>query len=109
MSKKSKSERKNDRIQALEKELASEKKKTDMFSSVIRWILFLVFMGFGIGLIAVLVSNWSSYGTGGVKNISILCVILIGLISTVIGVDIFKEKDRNILFLFFPHWLRLLR
>ena len=144
MSKKTKSERKNDRIQALEKELASEKKKTDdhsvtirldqaqvdeimdqlteriewstnrivdetapqtpiiikskktdMFSSVIRWILFFVFVGFGIGLIAVLVSNWSSYWTGGVNNISTLCMILIGLISTVIGVDIFKEKDRN--------------
>jgi len=144
MSKKSKSERKIDRIQALEKELASKKKKsddhsvtirldqaqvdeimdqlteriewstnrivdktapqtpiiikskkTDMFSSVIRWILFFVFVGFGVGLIAVLVSNWSSYWTGGANNISTLCVILIGLISTVIGVDIFREKDRN--------------
>ncbi|MBO4770355.1 MAG: hypothetical protein J5563_06195 [Clostridia bacterium] len=143
-SKKSKSERKNDRIQALEKELASKKKKEDehsitirldqtqvdeimdqltekiewstnrivdesanktpivikpqkkdMFSSLIRWILSVVFFGFGVGLIAVLITNWSSYWIGGTNNISTLCVILIGLISITIGIDLFREKDRN--------------
>ena len=145
MSKKSKKERKNDRIQSLEKELADEKKKTsdhsitvrldqsqveelmdqltdriqwstnrivdetsprstpviiskkktDTFSSLIRWILFIFFMGFGIGLIVMLISNWSTYWIGGVHNVSALCVIFIGLISTAIGIDILREKDRN--------------
>ena len=143
-SKKSKSERKNDRIQALEKELASEKKKadehsitirldqsqvdeimdqlteriewstnrivdetaprtpiivksnkSDVFSSIIRWILLVVFAGFGVGLIAVLITNWSTYWTGGANNVSTLCVILIGVISVVIGIDIFREKDKK--------------
>ncbi len=144
MSKNSKRDSKNNRIQALEKELVTEKekvdehfitirldptqvdeimnqlteriewstnrivdetdphtpiiiksKKADMFSSIIRWTLSFVFAGFGVGLIAILVANWSSYWTGGVNNISTFCVILIGLISTVIGIDIFREKDRN--------------
>ncbi len=144
MSRKSKSDRKNDRIQALEKELASEKKKatepsitirldqtqideimdqltdriewstnrivdesshnipiviknnkSDVFSSIIRWILLIVFAGFGIGLIAVLISNWSTYWVGGINNISTLCVIVIGVISVVIGIDIFRERDKN--------------
>ena len=145
MSKKNKSERKNDRIQSLEKELAAERKKTsdqsitvrldqsqveelmdqltdriqwstnrivdetsprstpviirekktDTFSSLIRWILSFAFIGFGVGLIVMLISNWSTYWIGGVYNISVLCVIFIGLISTAIGVDIFREKDRT--------------
>lgn len=145
MSKKSKSERKNEKIQSLEKELAAEKKKTsdqsitvrldqsqveelmdqltdriqwstnrivdetkprstpviirekktDTFSSLIRWILSFVFIGFGVGLIAMLISNWSTYWIGGVHNISALCVIFIGLISTAIGIDIFRENDRD--------------
>lgn len=145
MYKKSKSERKNDRIQALEKELAAEKKKmsgqsitvridqsqveelmdqlteriqwstnrivdetspratpviisnkkADTLSSLIRWILSFVFIGFGVGLIIMIISNWSTYWIGGVQNISVLCVMFIGLISTAIGIDIFREKDRN--------------
>lgn len=145
-SKPSKSERKEERIQRLEKELDKTKKrlacaetkvyldekqlddfmdklteriewstnrivdetkptpdfvnvqpKQDAFSTLLKYILAIQFSGFGIGVIAAIVTNWGTYWTGGTRNLATLCVIFVGICCCAIGIDIFSEKDRDYL------------
>lgn len=145
-SKPSKTERKEDRIQQLEKELSTAKKQlstatktvhlddeqvkffideinesinasvyriisetkpepiiirkqsgNDTFSSLLKYILSVLFGGFGILLIVSTIKNWSSYWIGGINRFATICVILIALICISISFDILKEKDRNYL------------
>lgn len=75
----------------------SQRSKNDMFSIILRVVLSILFSGFGTLLIIGIVINWGSYWTGGIQNLAVMCVFLIGLVCLSIGIDIFREKDRDYL------------
>ena len=77
--------------------IIKEPKKEDAFSIVLKSVLSVLFCGFGIVIIIAIIRNWSTYWIGGANNLATLCVLFVGLICFAIGVDIFKEKDRNYL------------
>lgn len=77
-------------------------KKIDSFSKLVKVLLCGLFVGFGIlGLITV-INNWSTMYVGGFANtVAIGIVFLICLACIVIGIDIWREKDRNYLIALF--------
>ena len=150
MSKKSKAERKTERIEDLEMQLIEEKKKSkdaqktirlddeqieyvldqitkrvewqtrtmseeirekkmivnvntgnktkwDAFSKVLRWLLSVLFFGFGVVMIAGLLSQWQSLWTGWAEKTAVILTGVIGVVCVLIGIDIHNEKDRNYL------------
>ena len=149
-SKSSKSERKEDRIQQLERELSETKKKlknqskvvrldeeqinafleqlteriewstnrivdettppavivpqkkTDAFSKFVKILLCGLFAGFGILGFYTVFTNWSTMYIGGFANtVAIGIVFLICFDCIIIGIDIWREEDRNYLIALF--------
>ena len=149
-SKSSKSERKEDRIQQLERELSETKKKlrsqskvvrldeeqvnafleqltkrmewstnrivdettpptvivpqkkTDAFSQFVKILLCVLFVGFGILGFYTVFANWSTLYIGGLANtLAVGIVFLICFACIIIGIDIWREKDRNYLIALF--------
>ena len=77
-------------------------KKTDAFSILVKVLLCGLFVGFGILGFITIISNWSTLYVGGFANIvAIGIVFVICLACVIIGVDIWREKDRNYLIALF--------
>ena len=77
-------------------------KKTDAFSILVKVLLCGLFVGFGILGFITIISNWSTVYVGGFANIvAIGIVFVICLACVIIGVDIWREKDRNYLIALF--------
>lgn len=72
-----------------------QERTKDVFSNLIKWVLGSVFSAFGILGIVELVTNWPTYWIGGVHNGATITLFLICLICVVIGIDLFREKDRK--------------
>ncbi len=72
-----------------------KREKTDMFSSILRCVLAGMFLLFGVCVIAGIVANWTNYWKGGIDNTVTLFMLLVGLASSICGIDIFREKDRS--------------
>ncbi len=149
-SKSSKSERKEDRIQQLERELSETKKKlknqskvvrldeeqisdfleqlterierstnrivdettpptvivpqkkNDAFSQFVKILMCGLFAGFGALGFYTVFANWSTMYIGGFANtVAIGIVFLICFACIIIGIDIWREKDRNYLIALF--------
>ena len=151
MSKPSKAERKEDRVQQLERELSMEKKKSqelqqqktirldeqqmeqfldeltkrydwqtkaivgeiqdkkmavnvytgsrnrkDWFSVIVRIALSMLFIATGIMICYGLTKIWNSFwGKGWAEKASVIIMTLIAAVCVFIGIDIYREKDRN--------------
>lgn len=77
-------------------------KKTDAFSILVKVLLCGLFVGFGILGFITIINNWSTVCVGGFANIvAIGTVFVICLACIIIGVDIWREKDRNFLIALF--------
>ena len=77
-------------------------KKTDAFSILVKVLLCGLFVGFGILGFITIINNWSTVYVGGFANIvAIGIVFVICLACVIIGVDIWREKDRNYLIALF--------
>lgn len=72
-----------------------QERTEDAFSSLIKWVLGFVFAALGaLGIIG-LIANWSACWIGGVHNVATIIVFFICLICVVLGIDLFREKDRK--------------
>lgn len=77
-------------------------KKNDAFSRFVRLLLCGLFVGFGILGFYTVFANWSTMYIGGFANtIAIGIVFLICFACIIIGIDIWREKDRNYLIALF--------
>ena len=77
-------------------------KKIDSFSKLVKVLLCGLFVGFGILGFITVINNWSTMYIGGFANtVAIGIVLLICLACIVIGIDIWREKDRNYLIALF--------
>lgn len=77
-------------------------KKIDSFSKLVKAFLCSLFVGFGILGFITVINNWATMYIGGFANtVAIGIVFLICLACIVIGIDIWREKDRNYLIALF--------
>ena len=77
-------------------------KKTDAYSILVKVLHCGQFVGFGILGFITIINNWSTVYVGGFANIvAIGIVFVICLACIIIGVDIWREKDRNYLIALF--------
>lgn len=72
-----------------------QERTEDAFSNLIKWVLGSAFCAFGALGIVGLIANWSACWIGGVHNAATIILFLICLICVVIGIDLFREKDRK--------------
>lgn len=98
----------NKAIDDLSKALAQDKsKRNDVFSQVVRVILSCLFVGFGVILLIAIIARWSTIWTGGLQNFAVAIVLIYCAIFIVLGIDIFREKDRNYLITIFSSLVTL--
>ena len=77
-------------------------KKTDAFSKLVKVLLCGLFAGFGVLGFYTVFANWSTMYIGGFSNtVAIGILFLISFACIIIGVDIWREKDRNYLIALF--------
>jgi len=77
-------------------------KKTDAFSKLVKVLLCGLFAGFGVLGFYTVFANWSTMYIGGFSNtVAIGILFLICFACIIIGVDIWREKDRNYLIALF--------
>lgn len=81
--------------------VSTEKNKMDTFSSLLKWLLCCLFIGFGLFLFCGLFISWKTLWTGWAEKISCIIVIIIGIVCMSIGIDIHKETNRNYLIALF--------
>ena len=77
-------------------------KKNDAFSQLVKVLLSGLFAGFGVLGFYSIFANWSTMYVGGFANtVAIGILFLICFACIIIGVDIWREKERNYLIALF--------
>lgn len=81
--------------------------RNDLFSHVIKVGLSTLCIGFGILFAVGTIANWSNLWSGGMQNLAVIMMLLCCVLLILLGIDIWKEKDRNYLLSMFSSLVAL--
>lgn len=88
--------------------IVPNKNSLDTFSIMLQIALGGIFCGAGVWIIITLFTNWSFYWIGGLQNAAVFCLISMSVACILIGIDVFREKDRNYLLSLFSALVALM-
>ena len=77
--------------------LGNSDEPSDVFSTILRVALSMLFCGYGSVMFILLLTNWGTYWIGGIQNVAVIFTLFIFVACIAIGIGIWKEKDRNYL------------
>ena len=82
-------------IQMSKTPVSQNENKETFFSEAVKFVLGLLFVGFGVLLAIGIIGNWCSFWTTFTQGISAIILLADSISCIVLGVSLWREKDRN--------------